>query len=62
MSMRYVSINLDLLNFSEQYFMIFIALVFDLGLNGIVNGIYFKLNFISIFLIDSYIRIMGFVY
>lgn len=42
--------------------MIFIALVFDLGLNGIVNGIYFKLNFISIFLIDSYIRIMGFVY
>lgn len=62
MSMRYVSINLDFLNFSEQYFMIFIALVFGLGLNGIVNGIYFKLNFISIFLIDSYIKIMGFVY
>lgn len=49
MSMRYVFINLNLLNFSEHCFMFFNAFIFDVDLKGSVNGIYFKLNFISNF-------------
>ena len=49
MSMRYVFINLNLLNFSEHCFTFFNAFIFDVDLKGSVNGIYFKLNFISNF-------------
>lgn len=34
-------------NFSEQCFVLFNVLVSGVGLNGIVNGIFFKLNFTS---------------
>lgn len=59
--MKYVSINLDLLHFSEQCFIIFNVLVFGVGLNGTVNVICFKVSFISNILIAIYIKIMFFV-